>query len=76
MTKYKASFLGKKCIPVSICNPDTLKEDKKVWRIEMFQYLVFLVLVASGKFSHEGVHAIDHEKNVLIPRCKEIYITI
>ena len=29
----------------------------------MFQYLVFLVLLASGKFSHEGLHVIDHEKN-------------
>ena len=29
----------------------------------MFQYLVFLVLLASGKFSHEGLHVIDHKKN-------------
>ena len=32
----------------------------------MFQFLMFLVLLSSGKFSHEGLHVLDHEKNFLV----------
>ena len=32
----------------------------------MFQFLMFLVLLSSGKFSHEVLHVLDHEKNFLV----------
>ena len=44
--------------------------------LKMLQYVVFLVLLTSGKFSHEALHVLDHEKSDLVSRCKKIYFTI
>ena len=56
MTKHKAGFLGKNCTPVSICNSYTKTKGPKVWRTKMLRYLVFLVLLTSGKFCYEQFH--------------------